>query len=785
MTTTDPNALPEDVYEQAFNAYVVSPGGSLRAACAIIWRAAIARRAEPVEPLSLTTREAARRRVPLDGADAQALEGSLSQVERELAAATARAEAAEREQGEAYAAAVDGTARGDRAERRCSDMEREFDAALARTEPVTQQERDAHSATLAKLCDERNAANARAESWRAGHAEKHNEAAALRAELADAVKRAEEMTEAHGAAARERDGWMESARHFSQGSEYYLNLLDSVGKTLGPRAFTADDGSLSDGVLRAKVPELVEELKRERDRFALEFAASEKRLSEAEATNDRLRSTERTWRALMTGMAEHLEADSRSRENLAKDCRIALAYTHSGAGAPVTPATLVSLASDGRLVVEMWRGERKVTLYARPASALATNARDTREMTTADALAWLDAPAPVTPEPLCDCRDDGCPDCDNQRAAEASHGEPVTPEPAQLPPSARIIIHGADADTRVVLNASTQAPEPAQPQPSKTERRMRKAIEGLLSAMDMQVKREKSELHIPADSARTIWNDAVNAARRALRPDLPGTVLMGEPAQPQGEGRRPGKLVGLASAIRDTFDCVGTPDGDEPQPGDDDFDEHAYDQATSGPGGEPSSGCLHCMAVDALAEPAPPAPVQPEGRPPVGSVWERGGNTRVVGEHFDDEHGAPRLWRWRSGADGFKYGITGTPVAELQRVGWRRVDTAEQPAPASDLVHRGPAPSTDLAPLAANIATAAADVARAIEAGATFAAAEAVRKGMAAAPIAADRAGDGLTTAQLRDLADLWDGAWPRGFSEHLRANADLRARRAEGKGEP
>lgn len=44
----------------------------------------IAPRAEAIDYDHLTVREAARRRIPLDGADAQALEGALSQVEREL-----------------------------------------------------------------------------------------------------------------------------------------------------------------------------------------------------------------------------------------------------------------------------------------------------------------------------------------------------------------------------------------------------------------------------------------------------------------------------------------------------------------------------------------------------------------------------------------------------------------------------------------------------------------------------------------------------------------------------
>ena len=52
-------------------------------------------------------------------------------------------------------------------------------------------------------------------------------------------------------------GWMDTARHYAEGSEYYQSLLDQIGQMFGPAAYTSDDGSVQDSVLRAKVPELV------------------------------------------------------------------------------------------------------------------------------------------------------------------------------------------------------------------------------------------------------------------------------------------------------------------------------------------------------------------------------------------------------------------------------------------------------------------------------------------------------------------------------------------------
>lgn len=70
----------------------------------------------------------------------------------------------------------------------------------------------------------------------------------------------EEHVQAHH---DELHGWMETAAQAQQDLDYYRGLLDRIGLLFGQEAFTADDGGLHDEVLRAKVPELVEEAMKE------------------------------------------------------------------------------------------------------------------------------------------------------------------------------------------------------------------------------------------------------------------------------------------------------------------------------------------------------------------------------------------------------------------------------------------------------------------------------------------------------------------------------------------
>jgi hypothetical protein len=54
-----------------------------------------------------------------------------------------------------------------------------------------------------------------------------------------------------------RCGWYDTAAQHARNEDYYRGLVDECAKHLGPEVFIADDGTVGDSVLRAKVPELV------------------------------------------------------------------------------------------------------------------------------------------------------------------------------------------------------------------------------------------------------------------------------------------------------------------------------------------------------------------------------------------------------------------------------------------------------------------------------------------------------------------------------------------------
>ncbi len=56
----------------------------------------------------------------------------------------------------------------------------------------------------------------------------------------------------------ERNAWIESAMTFSRNEDYYRGLVEQIGRLLGSDAYIADDGSISQDILCAKVPEMVE-----------------------------------------------------------------------------------------------------------------------------------------------------------------------------------------------------------------------------------------------------------------------------------------------------------------------------------------------------------------------------------------------------------------------------------------------------------------------------------------------------------------------------------------------
>jgi len=51
--------------------------------------------------------------------------------------------------------------------------------------------------------------------------------------------------------------WMETAAQNQCNTDYYRGLIVKCGKIIGKRAYTCDDGSISEDVLCAKIPELV------------------------------------------------------------------------------------------------------------------------------------------------------------------------------------------------------------------------------------------------------------------------------------------------------------------------------------------------------------------------------------------------------------------------------------------------------------------------------------------------------------------------------------------------
>lgn len=65
----------------------------------------------------------------------------------------------------------------------------------------------------------------------------------------------------HSETHRQLENWMETAKQYARGEEYYRGLLDEIGNIIGDEAFICDDGSRSDSVLRAKLPELVKKLR--------------------------------------------------------------------------------------------------------------------------------------------------------------------------------------------------------------------------------------------------------------------------------------------------------------------------------------------------------------------------------------------------------------------------------------------------------------------------------------------------------------------------------------------
>ena len=71
--------------------------------------------------------------------------------------------------------------------------------------------------------------------------------------------------------------WMNTAAQENRNTQYYQGLLDMCGPSLGISAYTAEDGSIHDSVLRAKVPLEVA-------RLAFKLALAEDKIRSLQAT---------------------------------------------------------------------------------------------------------------------------------------------------------------------------------------------------------------------------------------------------------------------------------------------------------------------------------------------------------------------------------------------------------------------------------------------------------------------------------------------------------------------
>jgi len=53
--------------------------------------------------------------------------------------------------------------------------------------------------------------------------------------------------------------WMMTAVENQRNADYYRDLLVQCGESIGDRAFIADDGTRSDSIICAKIPEIIKE----------------------------------------------------------------------------------------------------------------------------------------------------------------------------------------------------------------------------------------------------------------------------------------------------------------------------------------------------------------------------------------------------------------------------------------------------------------------------------------------------------------------------------------------
>ena len=60
------------------------------------------------------------------------------------------------------------------------------------------------------------------------------------------------------AVAKRLSNWMQTAAQNQRNADYYRGLLGQCGEAIGDRAFMCDDGTISQDVLCAKIPEIID-----------------------------------------------------------------------------------------------------------------------------------------------------------------------------------------------------------------------------------------------------------------------------------------------------------------------------------------------------------------------------------------------------------------------------------------------------------------------------------------------------------------------------------------------
>lgn len=79
-------------------------------------------------------------------------------------------------------------------------------------------------------------------------------------EITDLTRRLEDALSDKVIVEKERDGWQEIAAQHLRNEDFYHGIVTDIGNMFGLKARISDDGTICEGVLALRVPELVAEL---------------------------------------------------------------------------------------------------------------------------------------------------------------------------------------------------------------------------------------------------------------------------------------------------------------------------------------------------------------------------------------------------------------------------------------------------------------------------------------------------------------------------------------------